>query len=230
MVGVIQDIKDYVSDGETATEREFNKKRRLQLFKNMLPIEDAHTVIEKARALKNPQEWFVFFEENNLYLWADKLRDMEFHGNFPTHDDFLYEVDRERAKQFVRDHYSKLYTPEVEEFEHTEQGIKFLKESKEIWVLKGQHDSAKTFVPSVEDPELANNQLIEILTNFPEKYERMGFILERFIPSIIEFTPEKLYYDGVPLGTNILFENKYLVVAISRSKLAAQLTWSFQLI
>ena len=74
--------------------------------------------------------------------------------------------------------------------------------------MKGQHDSARTFVPTVEDPELANNQLIEVLTNFPENYERLGYILERFIPSIIELTPEKYYYDGVPLGTSILFENK----------------------
>jgi len=209
MVGIIQDIKDYAMEDEVVTpELEFNKKRRLSLFKGMLPTQDAHAVVETMKKIKDPEEWFVFFEENNLYRWADKVRDLGFHGNFPTKDDFLYEVDRERAKQFVRDHYSKLYTPEVEEFEKVEQGIKFLKDSKDIWVLKGQHDTAKTFVPSVEDAELANNQIIEILTNFPHKYERLGFILEKFIPSIIEFTPEKLYYDGVPLGTNLMFENK----------------------
>ena len=46
-----------------------------------------------------------------------------------------------------------------------------------------------TYVPSNDDPELNNNQITEILTNFPDKYERLGGILERFIPSIIELTP-----------------------------------------
>lgn len=208
MVGVIQDISDYVMEGEIAKESDENKKRRLKLFQNMLPIEDAFTVVEKMKQIKNPEEWFVFFEENNLFRWADMVRDLGFHGNFPTKEDFLFEVDREGAKNFVKEHYSKLYTPEIIDFQKIDEGVKFLKESKDIWVLKGQHDSARTFVPTVEDPELANNQLIEVLTNFPENYERLGYILERFIPSIIELTPEKYYYDGVPLGTSILFENK----------------------
>lgn len=209
-VGVIQDIKDYVMEQEidTAKERDFNKKRRLNLFKGMLPTEDAHVVIEKLLAASNPEEYFIFFEENNLYRWADKVRDKGFHGNFPTKDDFLFEVDRERAKSFVREHYSKLYTPEVVEFKEIAKGLEFLKDSKDVWVLKGQHDSAKTFVPTTENYELANKQLTEILTNFPEKYERMGYILEKFIPSVIEFTPEKYYYDGVPLCTTVMFENK----------------------
>lgn len=208
MVGVIQDIKDYVMEGDNTTESDFNKKRRLQLFDGMLPIEDAFHTVEKMKKIQKPEEWFVFFEENNLYRWADMIRDLGFHGNFPTKQDFLFEVDRTMAKDFVKQHYSKLYTPEVEEFQVIEDGVKFLRDSKDVWVLKGQHDTAKTFVPTVEDPELANNQLIEVLTNFPENYERMGYILERFIPAIIEFTPEKYYYDGVPLGTNLMFENK----------------------
>jgi hypothetical protein len=55
---------------------------------------------------------------------------------------------------------------------------------------------------------LAARQIYEMLENFPEDYERLGFILELFIPSIIELTPEKIYYDGVPLGTTLDLENK----------------------
>jgi hypothetical protein len=210
IVGVIEDIKDYVTEEEiaTASESAFNHKRRMSLFKNMLPMQPAHVVLEMAKKIKNPEEYFVFFEENNLYRWAEKFAPLGFHGNFPTKDDFLYEVDRERAKQFVRTHYGKLYTPEVVEFTKIKEGVEFLENSKDIWVLKGQHDSAKTFVPTVEDPALANRQISEVLINFPEKYERMGFILEKYIPSIVELTPEKIYYDGVPLGTSVLLENK----------------------
>src|SRR5207237_10376891 len=42
----------------------------------------------------------------------------------------------------------------------------------------------------------------------PQEYERLWFILELFIPAIIEITPEKMYYDGVPLITTLNFENK----------------------
>ena len=150
-----------------------------------MPLEDAHAVIEKMKKIENPDEWFIFFEENNLFRWADQIKDLGFHGNFPTRDDFLFEVDRDRAKQFVKEHYPKLYTPEILEFKKVEEGITFLKDSKDIWVLKGQHDSAMTYVPSNDDPELANNQITEILTNFPDKYERLGYILERFIPPLL---------------------------------------------
>lgn len=209
-VGVIEDIKDYVMEEEMkdATESDFNKKRRLELFLGMIELQDANKVVEQMKTIRDPHEYFVFFEENNLYRWADKIKDMGFEGNFPTREDYLFEIDREMAKQFVKAHYPKLYTPEIKEFDKIKDAIDFLNETKELWVLKGKDDSAITFVPDVDEPELAKNQIIEMLENFPYKYEKMGFILELFIPSIIELTPEKMYYDGVPLFTTIGIENK----------------------
>lgn len=209
LVGVIRDVKDYVMEEETshAHESEFNKARRQELFKGMLKIEDAHEVIKKLKEVKDPKEWFIFFEENNLYRWADEVRDLGFEGNFPTKDDYLFEIDRDRAKQFVKKHY-KLYVPEVKEFEKVEEAKKFLEKTDEIWVLKGKDDSAKTFVPDTNDPELAKQEIMEMLENFPDKYEKLGFILELFIPQIIELTPEKFYYDGVPLAVTVNMENK----------------------
>jgi len=77
-----------------------------------------------------------------------------------------------------------------------------------MWVLKGRDDSARTFVPDMSDPQLARGQVIEMLNNFPYHYESMGFILELLIPTLIELTPEKMYYDGVPLTTTLGIENK----------------------
>ncbi len=209
-VGMIDDIKEYCMEEEvaTATESEFDKRRRTAQFQNVMPIQDANKVIEWAKTLKNPHEYFFFFDENNLYRWADKVRDLGFEGIFPTREDYLFEVDREMAKKFVATHYSKLYTPEVKEFDKVEDAIPFLEKTQELWVLKGKHDSAKTFVPDIHDPQFANQQVVEMLKNYPEHYEQLGFILELFIPSIIEMTPEKFYYDGVPIGTSIDFENK----------------------
>lgn len=210
LVGQIEDIKDYAMEEECDKESEsdFNRTRRLQLFKNIVKLQPANKVIEQVRSAQNHQEYFVFFEENNLYRWADKVRDLNIHGNFPTKEDYLFEVDRDYAKGFVRQHYQKLYIPEVKEFPKAADAIEFLKETNDIWVLKGKHDHAKTYVPTMNDVTLAKGQLIEMLSNFPQEYERMGFILELFIPSIIEMTPEKIYYDGVPLVTTMNCENK----------------------
>lgn len=210
VVGQIEDIKDYVMEEEAkkAIENDFNRERRIRLFRNMVKIQPAERVIEQLRQVKNPQEYFIFFEENNLYRWADKVRDLPLAGNFPTKEDYLFEIDRDHAKEFVKKHYQKLYTPEVREFFKVAEAIDFLKETSEIWVLKGKHDSAKTFVPTMNDAMFAKGQIIEMLNNFPYKYERLGFILELLIPSIIEMTPEKIYYDGVPLATTMNIENK----------------------
>lgn len=209
-VGVVEEKSEYCMEEEieTAKESEFEKKRRLTLYQNMLPIQNANKVVEWARKLENPQEYFVFFDENNLYRWADKFRDLPFEGTFPTKEDYLFEVDRDMAKKFVKQHYSKLYTPEVKEFSKVKDAIPFLESTSELWVLKGKDDGAKTFVPDIHDPQFANQQVMEMLRNYPDKYEHMGFILEILIPTIVELTPEKFYYNGVPLGTSIDFENK----------------------
>jgi hypothetical protein len=209
-VGWIEDIKDYVMEDEvrSAKEPEDEKERRMRQYRGLLKQQDAHQVVEWMKTIKNPHEYFVFFEENNLYRWSDKVKDMGFEGNFPTKEDFLLEIDRDSAKKFVQEYYPKLYTPEVHEFVKVEEAVEFLKTSNEVWVLKGKDDGARTFVPSLAEPEFAKAQIIEMLNNFPSKYEYRGFILELFIPSIVEMTPEKLYYDGVPICTTIMFENK----------------------
>jgi len=212
LIGQIEDIKDYVMEEESkkAEENDAAKLRRLNLFKNMLKFTTAEKAVEILRTAKNPQEYFVFFEENNLYRWADKVKDLGIHGNFPSKEDFMYEIDRDHAKQFVIENYQKLYSPEVHEFKKVEEAISFLHKSDQIWVLKGRDDKAKTFVPSLADVDMARNQVIEMLNNFPHKYEYRGFVLELFIPAIIEMTPEKMYYDGVPIVTTMNFENKSL--------------------
>src|SRR6185369_7169439 len=78
----------------------------------------------------------------------------------------------------------------------------------EVWVLKGNSDDSSAFVPDVDDPILAAKQVIETLDKDVDTYEAEGFILELLIPSVMEITPEKLYYDGVPLGVSIDIENK----------------------
>lgn len=210
IVGRIENIDDYVIEEEIGktTESPEARRRRLNLFKNMLEFKPAGQVVEMMKKIKNPHEYFVFFEENNLYRWADKVSDLGFEGNFPTKEDYLLEIDRDKAKEFVSKHYPKLSIPYVKKFDRTEDAINFLKTTEELWVLKGNDDHAKAFLSDTSDPKVAAGQVIEVLQNFPELYEKKGFILESFILSIIELTPERMYYDGVPLLTTIAIENK----------------------
>src|SRR6185369_10499518 len=143
IVGRIEDIKQYVVEEEipTATEDEFIKHRRLHLFTGLLDFQPAEKVIEMMKKIKNPHEYFVFFEENNLYRWADKIRNLGFEGNFPTREDYLLEIVRSNAKDFVAKHYSKqLHVPEIEKFSTVKDGISFLEHTKNIWVLKPNKD------------------------------------------------------------------------------------------
>src|SRR5205085_957737 len=71
-----------------------------------------------------------------------------------------------------------------------------------------QGSTANTFVPDVDDPRLAARQVIEALRADADRYRQPGFILEHLIRQPMEVTPEKIYYDGVPLATTLDFENK----------------------
>src|SRR5436853_3575239 len=64
------------------------------------------------------------------------------------------------------------------------------------------------FVPKIDDPILAAHQAIEVLDRDPDSYGKEGFILEVLIPSVIELTPERIYYDGKLIATTIDIENK----------------------
>src|SRR5438874_11989749 len=108
---------------------------------------------------------------------------MPFHGNFPTEADYLFEQNRDQAKELVREHYSRLHVPDVKPFKDVREAVEFLKSTEQLWVLKGQDDSVKTFVPDVDDPKLAATQIIETLIENTDAYASAGFILEQLIYS-----------------------------------------------
>jgi hypothetical protein len=46
----------------------------------------------------------------------------------------------------------RLHVPDVKPFHEVAEALEFLKSTEQLWVLKGQDDSVKTFVPDVDDP------------------------------------------------------------------------------
>ena len=210
VVGMVQDKATIhsVKEGKQRPENAEAKRRRLALFDGLIEKRPANLLIEEMRRYERPEEYFVFFDRNHLFQYSDQIAELPFRGNFPTESDYLFERDRDQAKQLVRDHYPRLHVPDVKVFNDVRDAIEFLTATEQLWVLKGQDDSVKTFVPDVDDPKLAATQIIETLKEDKPTYEDSGFILEELINPAIEITPEKIYYDGVPLAVVLEFENK----------------------
>ncbi len=210
IVGQVEDKADIHADSETngTPEDPRTKRRRLKLFDGMVLKMPAWDLVEKIKKLHDKSDCFVFFDKNSLFRFAEALTPYDLKGNFPTEEDYLLEQDRDMAKEFVRKNYPKLHVAPIYDFESVEAGKEFLEKTEEVWVLKGKNDKAKTVIPDVNDPQLAARQLMQALKSGKEVYEEYGYVLELMISSLIELTPEKIYYDGVPVALTVDIENK----------------------
>ncbi len=197
-----------VSGDDIYTEGRKDKEGRLAVFEGMVKKKSAEELIKEMKTYKNPQDYFVFFDTNGLYAFSEQIKDLGFHGNFPTHEDYSYEMDRDKAKEFVKKYYNKLNIARKKEFTKVAEAKKFLANTDEVWVLKANTDALTAFVPSTDDPVLASRALIEVLDKDADAYESEGFILEVLIPSVMELTPEKIYYDGELIACTLDIENK----------------------
>ncbi len=207
----IDSMRSLASDEDTeyGIEGRNDKEQRLSIFDGLVKKRVAEELLKEMKTYKNPEEYFVFFDTNGLYALAEQIKDLGFHGNFPTREDYLYETDRDKAKEFVKKHYAKLNIARKKEFTSISDAKKFLEGTDEVWVLKSNNDGANAFVPDVDDPVLAARQVVEVLDKDPGSYDGSeGFILELLIPSVMEVTPERLYYDGELLGASVMIENK----------------------
>ncbi len=205
----VEHMRSLAAEGEDEyIENRKDKEMRLEGFDGLVKKKPAEEILKEMKTYKNPQDYFVFFDTNGLYALAEQIKDLGFHGNFPTREDYLFEVDRDKAKEFVKKHYSKLNIARKKEFTSISDAKKFLANTDEVWVLKGNSDSTNAFVPDVDDPVLAAHQVIETLDKDSDSYQSEGFILELLIPSVMEITPEKIYYDGEPVAVTVDIENK----------------------
>ncbi|MEZ0325033.1 MAG: hypothetical protein ACAH95_03945 [Fimbriimonas sp.] len=210
VVGQVSDRALVCSELEQnmAEEPESEKERRLGPFDGVLPKVPAAELVEKVR--KHADNWFVFSDLNHLFRVTEGLRETGCPGIYPTEEDYLLEIDRERAKDFVAENYPSVKVGQKKGFSKAAQAKRFLKGSEEMWVLKGLAEDARTVVPDVEDLDLAHGQVLDALGQHSEEYEGAGFILELLIPNAIELTPQKIYLDGNPVATCMCIENKPL--------------------
>jgi hypothetical protein len=209
IVGMVEDAADVVADGETSLDEDpLGKSRRLSLYDGLVPKKPAGQLVTELLTLKSTADWFVFFDRNHLFRFASRLEPTGIAGNFPTEADYRFEHNRDEAKAFVKKHYKSLHVADVHRFATVAQARDFLGDTDELWVLKGGADGAATFLPDVDDAALAAKQIVQQLESNVEAYEQQEFILEPLISSVVELTPQRMFYDGEPIATTLDIENK----------------------
>jgi hypothetical protein len=168
---------------------------------------DADELIEKMRK-ENPEDWFVICDFNYVYPYAEKLKKMGFKGLLPTREDFEFEEDRNKAKEYVFRKYDIFSQQDIQEFDSIKEALNFLKKSEKIYGIKGFNPEAPTYFPMSKDKQIAYDELEDIMISNQKLYESEGFILEEKIEDMIEFVPEIIAYDGEIVGINVNLENK----------------------
>lgn len=210
IVGIIENKKDILLPTEEyKTENPEKKKIRLSIYDGLLDKFSADEVLKIAKRIKDKENWIVLTDSNSNFKYTQKALEMGFtKGIFPTQEDREMEVDRTKAKEFVKQHYPDIKVAEVQSFSKIQEGIEFLNQSEEIWVLKSQGDCGDTVCPDSDDPEIAREELTAALEEMKKDYETNGFILEQKIQDVIELTPEAIFVDGTLVMTSLDIENK----------------------
>lgn len=212
---VIHDQKETLTslEAETPLEVPFQQSRRLRAFdglvKRKISAEDAMAELLSMPPTKR-QDVFVFFDSNTAFRFAQRLRGQGFKGNAPTEEDRLFEVDRKRAKDFVKMHYPGVSVGETVEFKSAEEAKEFVKATEECWVVKSNSDAIATFVPAGDDVETCREEVLTHLEAMASDLESAGFLLEPKIMQPVEVTPQAVFYNGKLLYTSIDLEVKRL--------------------
>lgn len=211
LIGQVNDKKTIlVKTEQVCVEDSSDKELRMRRYNYILEKIDAQKLVDRLKKIKDPQNYFLFFESNNLFYYSEQLKNFGFKGNFPEEEDRLFEVDRNFAKNFVKRYYPKIKVAPKIKFRLINKAIEFLKKSKDAWVVKSQNDAVQTFVPESDEPNITNSQIIEHLENYRQYYEESGIFLELKIPNALEMDVEKIYYDGVPISLCLDIENKFV--------------------
>lgn len=208
VVGMVDDVKDI---GEKESEDSEAHKLRWAAYEGMMEKMTVQKAMAFLKGVKDEERdnWFVIFDFNVLWKYADEAKKMGFrNGLFPSKLDYVLESDRDLAKDFVLKYYPALKVAEVEQFKMAEEGIEFIKESDEFWALKGNDAGATTVVPRHTNIEFVKDALVQALQSDSDSYQRKGYILERQIRDGLEVCPQMIWYNGKRVAASIDLEDK----------------------
>ena len=209
----IQDSKD-MPKGSWMNEDESpeKKKRRLSIYDGIIEKYTDAEMLKSMKSIENKEDYFVFFDFNSLYEFAEKCLDMGFtNGIFPLEKDYELEQDRQLGKDIAKKNLKGIRVDEVFNFKKVKDGIDFLNEhADKIFALKSDGNNANTIVPLTNNPEFAKKELIIQLMDDQKDYEKGGFTFEEKIMDIIEVCPQICFYNGKPIYTEIEMETRLI--------------------
>jgi len=192
-------------------EKPEDQKRRLSLYEGMFKNRSTAQQLVARLEREKPNEWFVFCDFNYFWPYADRLRKKGYRGLLPSKEDQRLEKDRDYAKAFVEENYPEVEVAEHEDFKTVQDALKYMdKKSDMLFVLKGNSDECPTVVPSLDDPKVNRELIVDSLQRYEKWYTKDGFSLEEKISDVIEFTPEAYSYDGQVIGVSVDIEHKHL--------------------
>ena len=207
--GIVDDLTKLLLPSEPKEKEDAEmRKKRLRLGEGL--IKNRHSADELAKLIEGWDEGFVFCDFNSLWPYGERLKKTGLPGIYPTKADREFEVDREKAKEFVKANYPDLTIGDADEYESADEAITDLDDASESHVLKGNAEGASAVVPDAKDNEVANGQLQDVLAADGDKYEKGGFLLEKKIEDCVELTPEMWFMDGNPIFASVNIETKRL--------------------
>lgn len=187
------------------------KEFRLSVYNGLIEKRDSKEVLKFLETVKNKDDYFIFFDYNDMYKISEKVLKMGFRkGLFPTALYYRLESERMFGKKLAEEHFKNVKIAPYKEFKKVADGIKYIQESKKKLVLKSNGKGGDTIVPKVKDLELSKQQLIFMLTKKAKDYEVEGFVLEEYIDNCLEVAPVMLFWNGEPVYSLVEFEQKEL--------------------
>jgi hypothetical protein len=228
----VKDVERTLTDDELKSHKPSHSEyddRRLTLFNGMLNKLDADKVLAICEGLPDKEDYFIFTDKNDCFRYTEKLLKMGFtKGNFPTQEDRMLEVDRDKAKDIVKQHYPGIKVKDYKVFKTVDEGVEYMKESKYPYVLKSMGDQGETVVPKTSDLEINRKEVASALLNEKAAYEERGFLLEQKIMDGVEITPECFFWNGKPVYFDMDLEVKTFGGAESGSNVGCGLNLIIQ--
>lgn len=206
--GQVQDFNELKIDKEK--EEPDDKKERLSQYDGMIKKYSAANLVKALKKVKNKDNYFIFCDQNQLWVYAEELIKAGFtKGIFPTKADFDFEKGREEAMEFVEEHYPDIQIIPHEKYKTVEEARAAVEEADVPLVIQSEGDYVATICPG-DDVEQNHIEILAALEKHEKEYAKGEIILKEKLVQPVEITPQIVFFDGVPVFTDIDIETKNL--------------------
>ena len=205
-LGFIQDYAELNVDKEK--EEPDDKEQRLQQYDGMVKKTPAAKLIKALKGMKDKDNYFIFFDQNNLYEYSEQLLKAGFtKGLFPLKKDFEMEKNREDAMKFVEENYPDVKIIAHEKYKTVEEAKAAVEQSDVPLVIQSEGDYVSTICP-VDDVEQNHTEILAALEKHEKEYAKGEIILKEKLVQPVEITPQIVFWDGKPVYTSLDIETK----------------------